>query len=110
MNSSFQQILVLWTLFVNLKALNTIGRHVPNVLVSKCFSTHYFSIIAIFSPIFIIVCCVNHPDFILKNVFDIFVGICKCTVKTADFRVGETEQYKYNTKRFVSEVTHYVYI
>ena len=32
-NSSFQQILVLWTLFVNLKALNTIGRHVPNVLV-----------------------------------------------------------------------------
>ena len=30
-NSSFQQILVLWTLFVNLKALNTIGRQVPNV-------------------------------------------------------------------------------
>ena len=32
-NSSFQQILVIWTLFINLKALNTIGRHVPNVLV-----------------------------------------------------------------------------
>ena len=32
-NSSFQQILVIWTLFINLKTLNTIGRHVPNVLV-----------------------------------------------------------------------------
>ena len=32
-NSSFQQILVIWTLFIYLKALNTIGRHVPNVLV-----------------------------------------------------------------------------
>ena len=32
-NSSFQQILVIWTLFINLEALNTIGRHVPNVLV-----------------------------------------------------------------------------
>ena len=32
-NWSFQHILVIWTLFINLKALNTIGRHVPNVLV-----------------------------------------------------------------------------
>ena len=38
-NSSFQQILVIWTLLINLKALNTIGRHVPNVLVEIAFQS-----------------------------------------------------------------------
>ena len=41
-NSSFQQILVIWTLFINLKTLNTIGRHVPNVLVF--YSTDSFEL------------------------------------------------------------------
>ena len=32
---SFQLILLIWTLFIHLKTLNTIGRHVPNVLVTS---------------------------------------------------------------------------